>query len=167
VCLVDAQLGGPYLTNESTISGVPIGIPMLDIHTAGAGGGSLACFDSGSLLRVGPESAGAVPVPICFGRGSLSTVTDANLILGRVRLLQLTIAWFALFTFLSGFASNFEELLVVRWITRTGIWWRVGGRLRTDGRSDPRKISRYRKAGIVRSPPDCHAICRAHEDCRL
>jgi N-methylhydantoinase A len=84
VCLVDAQLGGPHLTNESTVSGVPISIPMLDIHTAGAGGGSLARFDSGGLLRVGPESAGAVPGPICFGRGTLPTVTDANLILGRI-----------------------------------------------------------------------------------
>jgi N-methylhydantoinase A len=84
VCLVDAQRGGPQLSTESKISGVPIGIPMLDIHTAGAGGGSLARFDSGGLLRVGPESAGASPGPICFGRGEQATVTDANLILGRL-----------------------------------------------------------------------------------
>jgi N-methylhydantoinase A len=84
VCLVDAQRGGPQLSTESHISGVPIGVPMLDIHTAGAGGGSLARFDSGGLLRVGPESAGASPGPICFGRGTQPTVTDANLILGRL-----------------------------------------------------------------------------------
>jgi N-methylhydantoinase A len=57
---------------------------MLDIHTAGAGGGSLARFDAGGLLRVGPESAGSIPGPICFGRGTQPTVTDANLLLGRL-----------------------------------------------------------------------------------
>src|SRR5580700_4598148 len=84
VCLVDAEQGGPRLTSEAVISGIPIGIPMLDIHTAGAGGGSLARFDAGGLLRVGPESAGASPGPICFGRGEQVTVTDANLVLGRL-----------------------------------------------------------------------------------
>jgi len=58
---------------------------MLDIHTVGAGGGSLARFDAGGALRVGPESAGADPGPICYGRGLQPTVTDANLILGRLR----------------------------------------------------------------------------------
>ena len=57
---------------------------MLDIHTVGAGGGSIARFDAGGMLRVGPESAGADPGPICFGRGSRPTVTDANLLLGRL-----------------------------------------------------------------------------------
>ncbi len=57
---------------------------MLDIHTAGAGGGSIARFDAGGMLRVGPESAGAEPGPICFGRGTMPTVTDANLLLGRL-----------------------------------------------------------------------------------
>jgi N-methylhydantoinase A len=57
---------------------------MLDIHTAGAGGGSIARFDAGGMLRVGPESAGSEPGPICFGRGMLPTVTDANLVLGRL-----------------------------------------------------------------------------------
>jgi N-methylhydantoinase A len=66
------------------VAGVPIGVPMLDIHTAGAGGGSIARFDAGGMLRVGPESAGAEPGPICFGRGTLATVTDANLLLGRL-----------------------------------------------------------------------------------
>jgi N-methylhydantoinase A len=84
VSLVDAKLGGPQLSTESNVSGVPIGIPMLDIHTAGAGGSSLARFDSGGLLHVGPESAGSSPGPICFGQGDQPTVTDANLILGRL-----------------------------------------------------------------------------------
>src|SRR5580693_8862494 len=75
---------GAELTRESIVAGVPIGVPMLDIHTAGAGGGSLARFDAGGMLRVGPESAGADPGPICFGRGERATVTDANLILGRL-----------------------------------------------------------------------------------
>lgn len=84
VCLIDAERGSPQLSNEATISGLPIGVPMLDIHTAGAGGGSIARFDAGGLLRVGPESAGASPGPICFGRGTQPTVTDANLMLGRL-----------------------------------------------------------------------------------
>jgi N-methylhydantoinase A len=84
VFLADAAHGGPALTAESIVAGVPISVPMLDIHTAGAGGGSLARFDAGGMLRVGPESAGAVPGPICFGRGSEPTVTDANLLLGRL-----------------------------------------------------------------------------------
>lgn len=84
VCLVDGLAGGPRISSESVITGVPIGVPMLDIHTAGAGGGSIARFDAGGLLRVGPESAGSVPGPICFGRGTLPTVTDANLLLGRL-----------------------------------------------------------------------------------
>jgi len=82
VCLVDAS--GPRISNESMVTGIPIGVPMLDIHTAGAGGGSIARFDAGGLLRVGPESAGSDPGPICFGRGTLPTVTDANLALGRL-----------------------------------------------------------------------------------
>jgi N-methylhydantoinase A len=82
VCLVDAT--GPRISNESMVTGIPIGVPMLDIHTAGAGGGSIARFDAGGLLRVGPESAGSDPGPICFGRGTLPTVTDANLALGRL-----------------------------------------------------------------------------------
>jgi N-methylhydantoinase A len=84
VCLVDASAGGLHISNESVVSGIPIGVPMLDIHTAGAGGGSIARFDAGGMLRVGPESAGSMPGPICFGRGELPTVTDANLALGRL-----------------------------------------------------------------------------------
>ncbi len=84
VFLADAAQGGAQLTRESVVAGVPIGVPMLDIHTAGAGGGSIARFDSGGMLRVGPESAGAEPGPVCFGRGTNPTVTDANFVLGRL-----------------------------------------------------------------------------------
>ncbi len=59
-------------------------MPTLDIHTVGAGGGSLARFDEGGVLHVGPQSAGSVPGPICYGLGQQATVTDANLILGRL-----------------------------------------------------------------------------------
>src|SRR5207245_1476361 len=69
--------------SQAEIAGLPVGVPMLDIHTVGAGGGSLARFDAAGSLRVGPESAGAGPGPICYGRGMQPTVTDANLLLGR------------------------------------------------------------------------------------
>jgi len=84
VFLADGAGAGARLTRESVVAGVPIGVPMLDIHTAGAGGGSIARFDAGGMLRVGPESAGADPGPICFGRGAKPTVTDANFLLGRL-----------------------------------------------------------------------------------
>ncbi|MGC2553243.1 MAG: hydantoinase/oxoprolinase family protein, partial [Candidatus Sulfotelmatobacter sp.] len=71
--------------SHAEVAGLPIGVPMLDIHTVGAGGGSLARFDAAGVLRVGPESAGADPGPICYGRGSQPTVTDANLLLGRLQ----------------------------------------------------------------------------------
>jgi N-methylhydantoinase A len=70
-------------TNESVVAGLPVAVPVLDIHTVGAGGGSIARVDAGGSLRVGPESAGADPGPACYGRGRLPTVTDANLLLGR------------------------------------------------------------------------------------
>jgi N-methylhydantoinase A len=70
---------------QSEVAGFPVSVPMLDIHTVGAGGGSIARFDAAGALRVGPESAGADPGPICYGRGTEPTVTDANLILGRLR----------------------------------------------------------------------------------
>ena len=77
--------GGISLTTESTISGLPIKVPLIDIHTVGAGGGSIATVDAGGALRVGPESAGADPGPICYGNnGEDVTVTDANLYLGRI-----------------------------------------------------------------------------------
>jgi N-methylhydantoinase A len=84
VFLVRRASDGAERTRESIVAGVPIGVPMLDIHTVGAGGGSIARFDTGGMLRVGPESAGADPGPICFGRGERATVTDANLLLGRL-----------------------------------------------------------------------------------
>jgi N-methylhydantoinase A len=84
VCLVDENEGGPRSTSDALISQMPISVPMLDIHTIGAGGGSLARFDTAGILHVGPESAGANPGPICYGRGTQPTVSDANLILGRL-----------------------------------------------------------------------------------
>jgi N-methylhydantoinase A len=83
VALVDCD-AGLQTTTESQIEGMPVAIPVLSIHTVGAGGGSLASFDRGGALKVGPESAGAVPGPICYGRGEQPTVTDANLALGRL-----------------------------------------------------------------------------------
>ena len=80
---------GISLTTESTISGLPIKVPLIDIHTVGAGGGSIATVDTGGALRVGPESAGADPGPICYGNnGEAITVTDANLFLGRIAATQ-------------------------------------------------------------------------------
>ena len=84
VCLVDGAEGGPRSTIDASISNLPISVPMLDIHTIGAGGGSLAHFDPAGILHVGPESAGADPGPICYGRGAEPTVSDANLLLGRL-----------------------------------------------------------------------------------
>jgi N-methylhydantoinase A len=78
----------PAITTESIVGGHPIRIPVLDIHTIGAGGGSIASVDLGGALRVGPESAGADPGPACYARGNatqdLPTVTDANVFLGRL-----------------------------------------------------------------------------------
>ena len=81
VALID---GSPATTSEAEVAGLPVRVPVLDIHTVGAGGGSLARFDLGGALRVGPESAGADPGPICYGKGERPTVTDANLLLGRL-----------------------------------------------------------------------------------
>jgi N-methylhydantoinase A len=99
VSLID---GHPNVTSEAEVGGLPIRIPVLDIHTIGAGGGSIAMIDAGGALRVGPESAGADPGPACYGRkinhrepnskkelsssahSPLATVTDANLLLGRI-----------------------------------------------------------------------------------
>ncbi|MGO4211237.1 hydantoinase/oxoprolinase family protein [Terriglobus sp. 2YAB30_2] len=84
VSLIDAAEGGPRTTSDAVVSEIPVSVPMLDIHTVGAGGGSIARFDAGGALHVGPESAGSVPGPICYGRGTLPTVTDANVTLGRL-----------------------------------------------------------------------------------
>jgi N-methylhydantoinase A len=82
---VAAVQGEVRAGGQSEVAGLPVGVPMLEIHTVGAGGGSLARFDAGGALRVGPESAGADPGPICYGRGTEPTVTDANLLMGRLR----------------------------------------------------------------------------------
>ena len=77
--------GEPVRRPESEIDGLPLRIRLLDIETIGAGGGSIARLDAGGALRVGPESAGANPGPICYGRGgTLVTVSDANAVLGRL-----------------------------------------------------------------------------------
>ena len=74
---------GVRLTTEASVAGMPIAIPVLDIHTVGAGGGSVARIDRGGSLRVGPESAGADPGPACYGKSFLPTVTDAHVVLGH------------------------------------------------------------------------------------
>jgi N-methylhydantoinase A len=81
VSLVDGPLA--YRTGDDDRR-LPIRVPSLDIHTVGAGGGSLATLDAAGALRVGPESAGADPGPACYGRGTEATVTDAHLVLGRL-----------------------------------------------------------------------------------
>jgi N-methylhydantoinase A len=110
VALVD---GEARPSNQAEIAGFPIGVPMLDIHTVGAGGGSIARFDAGGALRVGPESAGADPGPICYGRGTEPTVTDANLLLGRLQPQR----------FLGGdFTLDLDRTrrLVAEWLKRNG-----------------------------------------------
>jgi N-methylhydantoinase A/acetone carboxylase, beta subunit len=69
---------------ERVVAGLPIRLPTVDLHTVGAGGGSLVRVDAGGAIRVGPESAGARPGPACYGAGGGPTVTDANLLLGRL-----------------------------------------------------------------------------------
>jgi N-methylhydantoinase A len=83
VCLIAG--GRPERTTERTVGGLPVRLPTVDLHTVGAGGGSVVWRDAGGALRVGPESAGANPGPACYGRGGeRPTVTDANLLLGRL-----------------------------------------------------------------------------------
>ena len=83
VCLI--RNGRPEIATEAAIGGLPFGTPSVAVHTVGAGGGSLATIDIGGALRVGPESAGAVPGPACYGRGgSAPTVTDAHAVLGHL-----------------------------------------------------------------------------------
>ncbi len=86
VCLCDGKFEE---TLEASVDGMPVRVPMLDVHTVGAGGGSIARIDAGGLLRVGPESAAADPGPACYGTGSLPTVTDAHVVLGRIAADQL------------------------------------------------------------------------------
>lgn len=83
VALIDGDI---RLTSEGRIAHYPVAVPMVDMHTIGAGGGSIAYLDTGGMLQVGPESAGADPGPACYGRGGRRpTVTDANAVLGRLR----------------------------------------------------------------------------------
>ena len=82
VALLDGEIS---TTNEGTIAQYPIAVSMVDMHTIGAGGGSIAVIDRGGMLQVGPRSAGADPGPACYGKGGTeATVTDANLVLGRL-----------------------------------------------------------------------------------
>jgi len=82
VAMIDGEL---ELTNEGSIGSYPVAVPMVDMHTIGAGGGSIAYLDAGGMLHVGPESAGANPGPACYGLGgNQPTVTDANLVLGHI-----------------------------------------------------------------------------------
>ncbi|HEV2834087.1 MAG TPA: hydantoinase/oxoprolinase family protein, partial [Pyrinomonadaceae bacterium] len=81
VALCDS--GAIRTTNEATVAGLPVAVSVMDIHTVGAGGGSIARVDEGGSLRVGPESAGADPGPACYGRSMLPTVTDAHVVLGH------------------------------------------------------------------------------------
>lgn len=83
VALVEDEL---RITNEGRLGRYPVAVPMIDMHTIGAGGGSIAFLDDGGLLQVGPQSAGASPGPACYSRGGTqATVTDANVVLGRIR----------------------------------------------------------------------------------
>lgn len=81
VALCDS--GAIRTTNEAIVAGLPVAVSVMDIHTVGAGGGSIARVDEGGSLRVGPESAGADPGPACYGRSLLPTVTDAHVVLGH------------------------------------------------------------------------------------
>ena len=81
VSLIDGRIG---TATETHIGDFPVRLPVIDIHTVGAGGGSIAAIDSGGALQVGPRSAGAVPGPVCYGQGEELTVTDANLLVGRL-----------------------------------------------------------------------------------
>jgi N-methylhydantoinase A/oxoprolinase/acetone carboxylase beta subunit len=81
VCLID---GAIPTTSDTMVGDFPVRLPVIDIHSVGAGGGSIVHVDSGGALRVGPQSAGAVPGPACYGQGTEFTVTDANLLLGRL-----------------------------------------------------------------------------------
>lgn len=81
VALVDQE--GTRMSSEALVAGMPVAVSLMDIHTVGAGGGSIARVDEGGSLRVGPESAGADPGPACYGKSLLPTVTDAHVVLGH------------------------------------------------------------------------------------
>jgi N-methylhydantoinase A len=101
VSLIDVA---PRETTEAYVDGLPVRVPMLEIHTVGAGGGSLARVDAGGLMRVGPESAGADPGPACYGKGDEPAVTDAHVVLGRISGTQLAGGSLPLFPDRSGAA---------------------------------------------------------------
>jgi N-methylhydantoinase A len=113
VALLEGTLN---LTSESEVAGLPVRVPMLNIHTVGAGGGSLARIDAGGALRVGPESAGADPGPICYGKGTQPTVTDANLLLGRLRAENFLAGEFRL-------DIKRTQALFTEWISQNGLNW--------------------------------------------
>jgi N-methylhydantoinase A len=81
---VSLSTGEIPFTSSCTCAGLPVKVPVIDIHTIGAGGGSVAHFDAGGALRVGPRSVGSEPGPACYGKGSDATLTDADLLLGRL-----------------------------------------------------------------------------------
>ncbi len=113
VALLEGRLN---VTSEAEVAGLPVRVPMLNIHTVGAGGGSIARLDAGGALRVGPESAGADPGPICYGKGTQPTVTDANLLLGRLRAQNFLGGEFRLDA--ERTRAHFEE-----WISQNGLNW--------------------------------------------
>ncbi len=112
--------GKPLYTKEYQIEEHPVALPLIDIHTIGAGGGSVAWFDPGGALRVGPQSAGADPGPACYGQGGLApTVTDANLLAGRLlphrflggrKLLRLDLARKSVEALASAKSTSLEDL---------------------------------------------------------
>lgn len=84
VCLITS--GSPQVSTDCKIDGLPLKVPMIDIVTIGAGGGSIAWIDAGGMLRVGPQSAGADPGPVCYAKGGINpTVTDADVVRGFIR----------------------------------------------------------------------------------
>ncbi len=113
VALLEGRLN---VTSEAEVAGLPVRVPMLNIHTVGAGGGSIARLDAGGALRVGPESAGADPGPICYGKGTQPTVTDANLLLGRLRAENFLGGEFRLDA--ERTRAHFEE-----WVSQNGLKW--------------------------------------------
>ena len=113
VALLEGRLN---VTAEADVAGLPVRVPMLNIHTVGAGGGSIARMDAGGALRVGPESAGADPGPVCYGKGTQPTVTDANLLLGRLRAEHFLGGEFRLD--IERTRARFKE-----WISQNGLNW--------------------------------------------
>jgi N-methylhydantoinase A len=129
-------LGGTVqTTTESVVAGVPVKLPMVDVHTVSAGGGSIAWVDAGGALRVGPSSAGADPGPAAYGRGGEEpTVTDANLYLG----------------YLADGAELGGEVRLDRRLAEAALG-RVGARVGLDGEETARGIVRVADAEMIRA----------------